>query len=166
MTDADWRAAGERIEALLGASAAGGAVARERAEELVRIVVDLYGAGLSRLLEVLHDRGALGDDALDALAGDALVSSLLLVHGLHPHSAETRATRAVAAVGDATLVEITTEGIARVRLTASGCGTTAVKAAVEEALADAVPELTGVEVVAATPSMIPLETLFTRVGAR
>ena len=57
----DWRAAGERIEALLDASAAGGVVARERAEELVRLVADLYGAGLERMLELLHERGHLDD---------------------------------------------------------------------------------------------------------
>ena len=43
--DAQWRTAGDRIQTLLDACAAGGAVARERAEQLVREVVDLYGAG-------------------------------------------------------------------------------------------------------------------------
>ncbi|MEV0715884.1 hypothetical protein AB0H87_14775, partial [Asanoa sp. NPDC050611] len=94
-TDPGWTA-GDRIEALITASAAGGAVARERAEELVRLVVDLYGAGLERLLELLHERGALGDDVLDALAADELVASLLLVHGLHPESASTRVATAAA----------------------------------------------------------------------
>ena len=50
----DLRATGERIEALLDASAAHGVVARERAEELVRLVTDLYGAGLERVLEIVH----------------------------------------------------------------------------------------------------------------
>ena len=44
--DAQWRTAGDRIQNLLDASAAGGAVAHERAEQLVREVTDLYGAGL------------------------------------------------------------------------------------------------------------------------
>ncbi len=44
--DAQWRTAGDRIQTLLDASAAGGAAARERAEQLVREVTDLYGAGL------------------------------------------------------------------------------------------------------------------------
>ena len=43
--DAQWRNAGDRIQTLLDASAAGGAVAHERAEQLVREVTDLYGAG-------------------------------------------------------------------------------------------------------------------------
>ncbi len=84
------RANGERIEHLLDASAAGGPLAKERAEELVRLVVELYGAGLERVLEIVHDAGGLNDEALDGLADDALVTSLLLVHGLHPYSVEER----------------------------------------------------------------------------
>ena len=48
--DAQWRTAGDRIQNLLDASATGGAVARERAEQLVREVTDLYGAGLERMM--------------------------------------------------------------------------------------------------------------------
>jgi len=64
----DLRATGERIEALLEAASTGGRVARERAEELVRLVVDLYGAGLERLLEIVHEAGRLDDDLLDTYA--------------------------------------------------------------------------------------------------
>jgi hypothetical protein len=52
----DWQAAGARIDTLIAASASGGVVARERAEELVRLVADLYGAGLERLLELVHEQ--------------------------------------------------------------------------------------------------------------
>ncbi|MCW2623142.1 MAG: hypothetical protein JWL64_2744, partial [Frankiales bacterium] len=64
----DPAACGERIEQLLDASGAAGPLARERSEELVRLVVALYGAGLERLLEIAYDAGALDDDLLDALA--------------------------------------------------------------------------------------------------
>ena len=43
----DVQVVGERINALIDASASGGVVARERAEELVRLVADLYGAAKS-----------------------------------------------------------------------------------------------------------------------
>ena len=49
------RATGERIDSLLDASGSGGAVARERAEELVRLVADLYGSGIERILDRMHD---------------------------------------------------------------------------------------------------------------
>ena len=57
----DLRATGARIDTLINASASSGPVARERAEELVRLVVDLYGAGLERLLEIVHEQGGLDD---------------------------------------------------------------------------------------------------------
>ena len=116
--DVDWRAAGDRIDTLLDASSAGGAVARERAEELVRLVADLYGAGLERVLELMHERGHLDDETLDALADDDLVASLLLVHGLHPYDVTTRVERALEGVrpylgshgGDVELLEVTDDG--------------------------------------------------------
>ena len=58
---------------------------QQRAEDLVALVTNLYGAGLERLLQVLADVGRLDQQALDALADDELVAGLLLVHGLHPY---------------------------------------------------------------------------------
>ena len=91
----DVQVVGERINALIDASASGGVVARERAEELVRLVADLYGAGLERLLTILHELGHLDDEALAALAADELVSGLLLVHDLHPYDVTTRVEHAL-----------------------------------------------------------------------
>ena len=45
-------------------------IARERAEELVRLVVDLYGAGLERMLDIVHEAGRLDAELLDGLAAD------------------------------------------------------------------------------------------------
>ena len=132
----DPAATGERIERLLEASAAAGPIARERAEELVRLVVELYGAGLERVLELAYDAGALDDDLLASLAGDELVSSLLLVHGLHPYGVEERVQRALDDVrpylgshgGDVALLEVTDEGVVRLELLGScdGCASSAV----------------------------------------
>jgi Fe-S cluster biogenesis protein NfuA/nitrite reductase/ring-hydroxylating ferredoxin subunit len=170
----------ERIEALLTASAAGGVVARERAEELVRVVVDLYGAGLERLLDVLHDAGRLDQRALDALADDKLVSGLLLVHGLHPHDVPTRVVGALDSVrpylashgGDVELMEITDAGVVRLRLTGScdGCASSAttLELAVDGAVRDAAPEVTEIEVVAASPpanGVIPISSLRARTAS-
>jgi Fe-S cluster biogenesis protein NfuA/nitrite reductase/ring-hydroxylating ferredoxin subunit len=154
----DLRATGERIDALLEASAAGGVVARERAEELVRLVADLYGAGLERILDLVHETGRLDDEVLAALAGDDLVSSLLLVHGLHPYDVDERIERALAGVrpylgshgGDVELIGVTDEGTVRLRLLGScdGCPSSAVtlKLAVEGAIEAAAPEITAIEV--------------------
>jgi len=154
----DIQAAGDRIEALLTASASGGVVARERAEELVRIVADLYGAGIERILEVLHDMGRLDDDVLAALAGDSMVSSLLLVHGLHPYDITTRVEKALESVrpylgshgGDVELLDVSEDGVVKLRLLGScdGCPSSSVTLtlAVEGAVEAAAPEVTSIEV--------------------
>jgi len=175
----DWRAAGERIDTLIAASASGGALARERSEELVRLVADLYGAGLERLLDLVHEQGQLTDEVLDALAADDLVSSLLLVHGLHPYGVDTRVGRALDSVrpylgshgGDVELLEVTGDGVVRLRLlgTCDGCPSSSVtlKLAVESAIEAAAPEITTIEVEEAdkpTGPVIPVESLFSRLG--
>ena len=174
----DLRLTGERIEVLLEAASAGGRVARERAEELVRLVVDLYGAGLERLLGIVHDSGRLDDDLLDRLAADELVSSLLAVHGLHPDDVETRVARALEGVrpylgshgGDVELVGVTEDGVVRLRMLGScdGCPSSSVTLtlAVETAIRAAAPETLGIEVEEAGPqgtaSVIPVSALRSR----
>ena len=117
--DSQWRTAGDRIQTLLDSCAAGGAAAHERAEQLVREVVGLYGAGLERIVALL------GDPRLaEQLATDDLVASLLLVHGLHPHDLHRRVSDALDRVrpylgshgGDVDLLEVTDDEGATVRL--------------------------------------------------
>src|SRR5512145_2280042 len=90
--DARWRTAGDRIQTLLDASAAGGAVARERAEQLIREVTDLYGAGIERMMRIASGENP---DLAEAFAADDLVASLLLVHGVHPHGVGRRVEEAL-----------------------------------------------------------------------
>jgi Fe-S cluster biogenesis protein NfuA/nitrite reductase/ring-hydroxylating ferredoxin subunit len=180
-SEPDWRAAGDRIDTLLDASSAGGIVARERAEELVRLVADLYGAGLQRVLELMHERGHLDDATLDALAEDDLVASLLMVHGLHPYDVMTRVEKALEGVrpylgshgGDVELLEVTDDGVVRLRLLGScdGCASSSVtlKLAVEGAIEAAAPEVTAIEVETPTEEkktggVIPMASLFSRVS--
>ncbi|MDJ0462605.1 NifU family protein [Streptomyces sp. H27-C3] len=177
----DWRATGDRIDALIAASASGGAVARERSEELVRLVTDFYGAGLEQLLDVLYERGRLDDDVLAALAADDLVASLLLVHGMHPYSVETRVEKALESVrpylgshgGDVELLGVTDDGVVGLRLLGScdGCPSSSVtlKLAVQGAVEAAAPEITTIEVETAGegPSgasgpVVPVDALFSR----
>ncbi|WP_248762847.1 NifU family protein [Pseudarthrobacter sp. SSS035] len=174
---------GERIGTLLDALGAGGAVARGRAEDLVRQVTDMYGSGLERILEILDEQGKLDDGTLAALASDELVSGLLIIHGLHPESMETRVAGALDSVrpylgshgGDVELLGISPEGVVRLKLlgTCQGCPSSSVtlKFAVEEAIETAAPEVTAIEVVeaekhAATPAFIPLDSLLVRLDSR
>jgi Fe-S cluster biogenesis protein NfuA/nitrite reductase/ring-hydroxylating ferredoxin subunit len=161
--EAQWRTAGDRIQILLDASASGGAVARERAEQLVREVTDLYGAGLERMMRLAV---SANPELAETLADDKLVASLLLVHNLHPHGVERRVSDALDSVrpylgshgGDVHLLEVADgpEG-AIVRLQFSGscrsCPSSSVtlELAVEDAIRAAAPEVESIEVVAAEP---------------
>jgi len=152
------RATGDRIESLLQASATGGAAARTRAEDLVGAVSGLYGAGLARVLDILDETGRLDAELLDALVGDDLVASLLLVHDLHPHDVQTRVRRALDTVrpylgthgGDVELLGVDDGGVVRLRLLGScdGCPSSSVtlQLAVEGAVEAAAPEMTRIEV--------------------
>ncbi|MGA9748165.1 MAG: NifU family protein, partial [Nocardioides sp.] len=181
----DLRDTGARIDALIDALGTGGlggpSRARERAEELVRVVTELYGAGLERLLEIVYDSGRLDEELLGLLARDELVSSLLLVHGLHPHDVRTRVEQALDDVrpylgshgGDVELVGITDEGTVRLRLLGScdGCPSSSVtlELAVQDAIEAAAPEVMAIEVEAAPeqhPGLIPVDTLRSRLDAR
>ncbi|WP_405620704.1 NifU family protein [Streptomyces sp. NBC_01508] len=176
-----WRATGERIDTLITASAAGGVVARERSEELVRLVTDFYGAGLERLLDLVHEQGRLDDELLAALAEDDLVASVLLVHGLHPYSVATRVENALESVrpylgshgGDVELLGVTDEGAVRLRLLGScdGCPSSSatLTLAVQGAVEAAAPEITSIEVEAAEETaaeaagpLVPVDALFSR----
>jgi Fe-S cluster biogenesis protein NfuA/nitrite reductase/ring-hydroxylating ferredoxin subunit len=173
------RATGERIDSLLDASGSGGVVARERAEELVRLVADLYGAGLERVLDIVYDAGRLDDEVVSALAADDLVAGLLLVHGLHPYDVGRRVEQALESVrpylgshgGDVELVEVSDQGLVRLRLLGScdGCPSSSVtlKLAVEDAIEAAAPDITGIVVEDApadggAETLIPVSSLRSR----
>ena len=82
--DTELRRESERIAQLiedLGALA--GAPVRQRAEELVRRLIHLYGEGLRRLMGIFA-AAPLDPAAHARLRADALVSSLLVLHDLHP----------------------------------------------------------------------------------
>ncbi|MGB8386557.1 NifU family protein [Mycobacterium sp.] len=175
--DAQWRAAGDRIQILLDSCAASGAAAYDRAQQLVREVVGLYGAGLERIMVLAADSGPEAGLA-ERLATDDLVASLLLVHGLHPHDVRRRVSDALDRVrpylgshgGDVDLLEVA-EGadgqIVRLAFTGSckSCPSSAVtlELAVEDAVRAAAPEIASIEVVAAesmpSAGVIPAESL-------
>ncbi|HET7814257.1 MAG TPA: NifU family protein [Candidatus Baltobacteraceae bacterium] len=66
-----------RVESLLRAANS------RAADELVQTLVTLYGEGLRRVLDALAGAPG-GADVLDRLCSDPFVSSLLIVHDLHP----------------------------------------------------------------------------------
>jgi Fe-S cluster biogenesis protein NfuA/nitrite reductase/ring-hydroxylating ferredoxin subunit len=149
---------GARVEELLATLRSGRVQdPAPAAEELVRLLVGLYGDGLSHIVAALADQGAPGEQMLDRLTEDPLVESLLLLHDLHPLDADARVQRALDRVrpylgshaGGVEYLGIS-DGVARLRLEGSchGCpsSTVTVQLAITGAVQDAAPEVTDVVV--------------------
>jgi Fe-S cluster biogenesis protein NfuA len=130
----------------------------------VQALMDLYGAGLARILDLAPELGP-------RLVGDELLAHLLLLHGLHPVSVQTRVQSALESVrpylathgGDVELLTVG-DGVARLRLrgTCNGCpsSTATLKQAIEEAIFKAAPDLERVEAEGvAAPQLISLDSL-------
>ena len=173
MSDQDAQAAGERVEALLAElrSQAGPQVAAA-AEELVSCLVELYGAGLARITEILgeDDVEGSGPKLMDKLVADPLVESLLLVHDLHPLDTSARVRRAVEEVlpqlgshaGDVEYLGLDDAGVLRLRLEQRGCSADTVRDLIEKAVAAAAPEAAGVDIELVQPPAEPTLLQITR----
>ena len=100
-----------------------------RPQELVEAILDLHGAGLDRILEIVTGVADNGPAMLDRFSRDELVSSLLILHGLHPVDLDTRVHKAIETLAPALrsqggaieLIRIE-DGVVTVRLTRSGHG--------------------------------------------
>ncbi|MDT0569072.1 hypothetical protein RM704_16600 [Streptomyces sp. DSM 3412] len=152
---------GRKVEEVLDRLATSGDPAvTAAAEELVRSLMDFYGAGLARILHLLSS--APGDPSA-RLLGDELVASLLVLHELHPEDRDTRIVRALDTVREHALDVMDFDepsGTLRVRARASGgCGRGSgdedARQAAEAALACFAPEVRAVRVETA-PAEPPL----------
>jgi len=143
---------GERLERLLEELRSLEPTARQRAEDAVRLVTDLYGAGLSNVLEMVVEAGDAA--LLDKVVSDQLVGNLLVLHGLHPLDLPTRIGLALDKVrpylgshgGDVEVLAVDAQvGAITIRLLGScdGCPSSSVtlKMAVEDAIHQAAPEV-------------------------
>jgi Fe-S cluster biogenesis protein NfuA/nitrite reductase/ring-hydroxylating ferredoxin subunit len=135
----------------------GQSVPRDLADELVSAVVQMYGAGLERILAALFEGGPEGERIAGSLADDPLVATLLLIHDLHPVPLEQRVQQALDSVrpymeshgGNVELLSLE-RGVARIHLqgSCSDCSASSVtlELAIKQALEDAAPDLEGLEV--------------------
>jgi len=148
----------ERVQELLGSlDEIVDPVAQMRMQEVIGTVLELYGAGLDRILGILTDAGEAGLPIRDALLDDGIVASLLLIHGLYPVPLEERVTQALDSVrpflashgGNVQLLSVE-DGVARLQLQGScnGCPSSAatLEHALREAIDAAAPDLLGLEV--------------------
>lgn len=156
-----------RIEGLLGKLESADPSTRATARDLVQCVMDLHGAGLGRVLEIMAEANA-SPALMQSLAHDPLVSSLLVLYNLHPEEFEVRVRRALDKVRPGLrsrdvrvdAVEITGE---TVRILLVGPVTNDLKGLVREALYETAPDATEVEIEGGRPQapagFVPLASL-------
>jgi Fe-S cluster biogenesis protein NfuA len=126
---------------------------RASSKELVQVLMELHGNALERIMEIVFQAGDPGVRIIDECGRDSLVSSLLVLYGLHPEDFSTRVTRALDRIGsrlrkqggEVTLLGIQ-DAMVRLRIDTTGhaCGSTAknLRSTVEEALYEAAPDIT------------------------
>jgi len=131
--------------------------ARGVAEALVSSIMDLYGAGLERIVEILDQEGEAAEALKAKLMEDGVVASLMLIHDLYPVPVEERVAEALDSVrpymeshgGNVELVSLE-EGTLRLRLEGScdGCpaSSSTLELAIKSALEEAAPDLLSIEV--------------------
>jgi Fe-S cluster biogenesis protein NfuA len=145
---------------------------RATTKELVQCLMDLHGAGLERILEIVSNAGEAGERIVQSLGTDDLVSSLLVLYDLHPDDFATRAHRGLdkarqrlAKRGGSVDVLSIGEGIVHVRIDAGGHGhghaANDMKSIVSQALFETVPDAADIviEGAEAQPGFVPLASL-------
>lgn len=68
---------------------------RAATKDLMQSLMDLHGAALEKALDIVADAGEPGMNIIDRLSRDPLVSSVLILYGLHPEDLETRVVKAL-----------------------------------------------------------------------
>jgi hypothetical protein len=122
---------------------------RAQAQELVRLMMSLYGAAMARMMDIVRTEGQAGSAVLDRFGQDGLIASLLVLHDLHPHSVETRVTRALDGLRPhlpasmrLSVVGITEETVSlRVDPPAGRSGAAGLRASIERAVQESAPEI-------------------------
>jgi len=149
---------------------------RETARDLSQSLMELHGAGLERILEIVSSTGGdAGAVIIDSLAHEELVSSLLVLYGLHPEDFETRVRRSLDKVRPvlrargASLDEIEIAGD-RVSLKLGGPVSKDLIEAVREALLETAPDAADVAIEggvdrAHSSGFVPLTSLLGSSGA-
>jgi len=136
-------------------------------------LMDLHGAAMARIVEVLRDSGDVGRNSLANLGSDPLLCGLMVLYGVHPLSLEDRVKRAIDKVrpqvqkqgGKVELLDLG-DSLVRVSIHSSGNGChsspDALRSTVEQAIREAAPEVIDVVtegVASAATAFIPVNMI-------
>ena len=132
--------------------------ARVLLQDCLQSLLAFYGDGLSRILGCIQDGSANGREILERMLADQAISGILLIHGLHPVTLETRLRGALQKIrpylqshgGNIELLSLENE-VARVKLegTCKTCPSSAVtlELAVRREVEQACPDLLAFETI-------------------
>ena len=153
---------------------------RTKVVGLVQALMGLHAAGIDRLMQIVAGDDPSNPAILRRLAGDNLVSSLLLLYGVHPLTLETRVQHAIDQLqsklsSQAARVELLglADGVLRLRLLRErqSCHSTKLqlRATIEQDLYEAAPDLNEIQFVdeleaQSSISFVPLVSLRGRNG--
>lgn len=115
------------------------------ARELMEALMELHGAGLERILEILSTSGESGAALVRSLGEDALVGGLLVLYNLHPDDFETRVRRGLDRArprlrAQGARLELISIGAGSVHLKIAGAGSEDLQPLVREALLETAPD--------------------------
>lgn len=144
--------------------------ARTAALALVQAIMDLHGATLSRLLEVLEESGDTGRNLLARLASDPMICGLLVLYGIHPVPLEQRVRQAVEKLVPQLHKSVTrlqvlgiADGVVRLDLEKESGGPRyspeKVKATIEQAILESAPEVVEIVIEGLNSSFVPIEMI-------
>lgn len=153
MNNIEFQAHSEKVERLVErVTALQDDQARTMALDLLQAVMDLHGAGLTRIVDMLRESGEAGRKPLLIIAGDPLVCGLLVLYGIHPVPLPQRVTDAIEKVrpqvhkqgGKVELLEVAADAV-RISIHSSGSGChsspEALQRLVEQTIREAAPEV-------------------------
>jgi Fe-S cluster biogenesis protein NfuA len=128
---------------------------KANATALIQSLLDVHARAFERVVEIVLQQKDLGLTVLNHFAADELIGSLLLLYRLHPDALDVRLNKAIAAVRKAVALQGANveligveEEVVRIRLSGSvhGCASTQLQQLIEDAIYEAVPEISAVRV--------------------
>jgi hypothetical protein len=140
--------------------------ARGSATALIEALMDLHGAAMARIVELLSE----SRESLAKLADDPLICGMLVLYGVHPLSLEDRIERTVEKLraklqkqGTSLELVSTDNNVVRIKIQNSQPGAQAngaVQSAIEQAIREAAPEVVEIAIAGLQPSgFVPLNMI-------
>jgi hypothetical protein len=123
------------------------------AGELVHLLMEVHGAAMERMMEIVFDSQSAAAETIDKLGNDPIVRSLLILYSLHPEDLQTRVRKSIDVLRprlrklnyQMELLGLE-EGVVRLQVESSGhaCGSTIenVRSMVEEGVYEYAPDVT------------------------